>query len=188
MPQPWQGYVETSNCVMAFVPLAPRLTCFQKQSRPTPKGDTTPMPVITTPGTPLSRMRVTIIQVVRQTGTLPRRVARMLALGASFLPRLRSSIFLSLHRGLQGARPSARSVIARSPRDVNAFKSFCCAAAYSLATYSPSSRMTRARRYAPGDIGLCVTDSPAPCSSRYCAIWLARGGCGVALNRPVLAW
>ncbi len=46
----WHGEVETSNCVMARVPLSPRATPSQKRSRPTPNGETTPMPVMTTPG------------------------------------------------------------------------------------------------------------------------------------------
>ena len=32
---------------MAFVPLQPRLTWLQNRSRPTPNGETTPMPVMT---------------------------------------------------------------------------------------------------------------------------------------------
>jgi len=36
--------------VMALVPLAPRLTCSQNRSRPTPNGDTTPIPLTTTRG------------------------------------------------------------------------------------------------------------------------------------------
>ena len=39
---------DASNWVMARVPLSPRLTWSQKHSRPIPKGDTTPMPVMTT--------------------------------------------------------------------------------------------------------------------------------------------
>src|SRR6188472_501649 len=41
---------EGSNSVIARVPLQPRLTCSQKRSRPTPNGDTAPMPVMTTRG------------------------------------------------------------------------------------------------------------------------------------------
>ena len=44
----WQGYDETSNSVIARVPHTPRLTLSQKDSRPTPKVETTPMPEITT--------------------------------------------------------------------------------------------------------------------------------------------
>ena len=57
----WQGYVETSNCVMARVPLQPRLTCCQKRSRPTPNGETTPMPLMTTPMRPGGRHEAHII-------------------------------------------------------------------------------------------------------------------------------
>ena len=39
--------------MMLRVALQPRLTCRQKQSRPTPYGETTPMPVIATRGRPL---------------------------------------------------------------------------------------------------------------------------------------
>ena len=45
-----QANPEASNSVIARVPLQPRLTCSQKRSRPTPNGDTTPMPVMTTRG------------------------------------------------------------------------------------------------------------------------------------------
>jgi hypothetical protein len=41
---------------MAFVPLSPRLMCDQKRSRPTPNGETTPIPLITTLGCPLRRI------------------------------------------------------------------------------------------------------------------------------------
>ena len=41
---------DASNSVIARVPLQPRLTCSQKRSRPTPNGDTTPMPVMTMRG------------------------------------------------------------------------------------------------------------------------------------------
>src|SRR5690349_20820888 len=40
------GYVDTSNSVIARVPLCPVLMAFQNVSRPAPKADTTPMPVI----------------------------------------------------------------------------------------------------------------------------------------------
>jgi hypothetical protein len=43
-----QGNAEASKSVMARVALQPRLTCVQKRSRPTPYGDTTPIPLITT--------------------------------------------------------------------------------------------------------------------------------------------
>src|SRR5687768_14881852 len=52
----WQGEFETSNCVIALVALSPRESASQNRSRPTPKGETTPMPVITTPGCPSTRM------------------------------------------------------------------------------------------------------------------------------------
>jgi hypothetical protein len=39
-----------SKSTIARVPLHPPRTWRQKQSRPTPNGDTTPMPVITTRG------------------------------------------------------------------------------------------------------------------------------------------
>src|SRR5688572_15288014 len=39
---------EASKSVIARVPLQPPRTCSQKRSRPTPNGDTTPMPVMTT--------------------------------------------------------------------------------------------------------------------------------------------
>jgi hypothetical protein len=42
-----QGNVDTSNSVIARVPLTPRLTWSQKRSRPTPKQELTPMPEIT---------------------------------------------------------------------------------------------------------------------------------------------
>src|SRR3954454_23668779 len=41
---------------MARVPLEPRLMPSQKRSRPTPNGETTPMPVITTRGWSASRI------------------------------------------------------------------------------------------------------------------------------------
>src|SRR5947209_3424456 len=44
---------------MVRVPLQPRLTCSQKRSRPTPNGETTPMPVMTTLGSPEWRMTAT---------------------------------------------------------------------------------------------------------------------------------
>ena len=47
-----QASSDASNSVIARVPLQPRLTCSQNRSRPTPNGDTTPMPVITTGGIP----------------------------------------------------------------------------------------------------------------------------------------
>jgi hypothetical protein len=47
----WQGNVETSNSVIARVPLTPRLTWSQKHSRPAPKHDVTPIPEITMRGT-----------------------------------------------------------------------------------------------------------------------------------------
>src|SRR4051812_37326164 len=40
--------LDTSNSSMARVPLHPRLTQSQKRSRPTPNGDTTPIPLMTT--------------------------------------------------------------------------------------------------------------------------------------------
>src|SRR5438045_5296649 len=43
-----QARSDASNSVIARVPLQPRLTCCQKRSRPTPNGETTPMPVTTT--------------------------------------------------------------------------------------------------------------------------------------------
>ena len=42
------GSAETSNSVMALVPLHPSLTRVQYSSRPTPNGETTPMPVMAT--------------------------------------------------------------------------------------------------------------------------------------------
>jgi hypothetical protein len=39
---------DASKSVIARVALQPRLTHSQKRSRPMPKGDTTPMPVMTT--------------------------------------------------------------------------------------------------------------------------------------------
>ena len=44
----WQGYMEASKSAIARVPLHPRLTPLQKRSRPTPYGDTTPIPLMTT--------------------------------------------------------------------------------------------------------------------------------------------
>ena len=44
------GNADASKSVIARVALQPRLTWRQKQSRPTPYGDTTPMPVIATRG------------------------------------------------------------------------------------------------------------------------------------------
>jgi hypothetical protein len=41
-----QGYALASNSVIARVPLAPWRTCSQNVRRPTPKVDTTPIPVI----------------------------------------------------------------------------------------------------------------------------------------------
>ena len=49
--------------MIAFVPLQPRLTWCQKRSRPAPNVETTPMPVMTTPG-PQADMRLTIIRRV----------------------------------------------------------------------------------------------------------------------------
>src|SRR2546430_1969633 len=43
---------DASKSVMVRVPLQPRLTCSQKRSRPTPNGETTPIPVMTTLGSP----------------------------------------------------------------------------------------------------------------------------------------
>src|SRR5258708_7765988 len=43
-----QGNADASKSVMARVALQPRLTCGQNPSRPTPYGDTTPIPLITT--------------------------------------------------------------------------------------------------------------------------------------------
>jgi hypothetical protein len=45
-----QGKAEASNSVMARVALQPRLAHVQKRSRPTPYGETTPMPLMTTLG------------------------------------------------------------------------------------------------------------------------------------------
>ena len=42
----WQANAEASNSSIARVPLTPRVTWSQKRSRPTPNGDTTPMPVM----------------------------------------------------------------------------------------------------------------------------------------------
>jgi hypothetical protein len=42
---------------MARVPLTPRLTLRQKQSRPAPNGETTPIPLMTTRGKPFGCMR-----------------------------------------------------------------------------------------------------------------------------------
>ena len=41
---------DVSNSVIARVPLQPRRTCSQNRSRPTPNGETTPIPVIATCG------------------------------------------------------------------------------------------------------------------------------------------
>ena len=46
---------------MARVPLQPRLTCCQKRSRPTPNGETTPMPLMTTRCGPVERHEAHII-------------------------------------------------------------------------------------------------------------------------------
>ena len=46
------GYCDASKSVIARVPLQPRRMCCQKRSRPTPNGDTTPIPVIATRGMP----------------------------------------------------------------------------------------------------------------------------------------
>src|SRR5688572_1654905 len=62
-PATWQGYSDTSNCVIFRTPLQPPLTCCQKRSRPTPNAETTPMPVITTPGCPLVFICALIIAV-----------------------------------------------------------------------------------------------------------------------------
>ena len=43
-----QGNPLVSNSVMARVPLWPRVTQSQNRSRPTPKGETTPIPLMTT--------------------------------------------------------------------------------------------------------------------------------------------
>jgi hypothetical protein len=43
-----QGYGEASKSTIARVALHPRVTCVQNRSRPTPYGDTTPMPLMTT--------------------------------------------------------------------------------------------------------------------------------------------
>jgi hypothetical protein len=44
----WQGNAEASKSAIARVPLHPRLTPVQKRSRPTPYGETTPIPLMTT--------------------------------------------------------------------------------------------------------------------------------------------
>src|SRR4029453_640030 len=49
---PRTGKVDPANVVMARVPLTPPLTLRQKQSRPAPNGDTTPIPLMTTRGSP----------------------------------------------------------------------------------------------------------------------------------------
>src|SRR4051794_29635017 len=46
-----QGNAEASKSVMRRVALQPRRTCVQNRSRPTPYGDTTPMPLIATRST-----------------------------------------------------------------------------------------------------------------------------------------
>ena len=46
------GYCEALKSVIARVPLQPRRMCCQNRSRPTPNGDTTPIPVIATRGMP----------------------------------------------------------------------------------------------------------------------------------------
>lgn len=46
----WQGKVEASNSVIARVPLCPFLIASQNFSRPAPKAETTPIPVIATRG------------------------------------------------------------------------------------------------------------------------------------------
>jgi hypothetical protein len=66
---------------MARVPLTPRLMLRQKQSRPAPKGETTPIPLMTTRGTPLDRIALTIIPAVQPRGVMPQRFARPIALG-----------------------------------------------------------------------------------------------------------
>jgi protein-S-isoprenylcysteine O-methyltransferase Ste14 len=67
--------------VIARVPLTPRLILRQKQSRPAPNGETTPIPLMTTRGTPLDRIALTIIPAVQSTGAVPQRLARSIALG-----------------------------------------------------------------------------------------------------------
>ena len=52
----WQPNADASNSVIARVPLQPRRTWSQKRSRPTPNGETTPMPLMTTRGWPEWRM------------------------------------------------------------------------------------------------------------------------------------
>ena len=44
------GNRDASKSVIARVPLQPAVTCRQNRSRPTPYGETTPMPVIATRG------------------------------------------------------------------------------------------------------------------------------------------
>jgi hypothetical protein len=66
---------------MARVPLTPRLMLRQKHSRPAPKGETTPIPLMTTRGSPLDRIALTIIPAVQPTGVVPQRLARPIALG-----------------------------------------------------------------------------------------------------------
>ena len=60
-----QGYVETSNSVIARVPLWPLLMASQNLSRPAPNAETTPMPVIATRGC-FSNMRTPYNIAVRK--------------------------------------------------------------------------------------------------------------------------
>src|SRR3954469_9707485 len=53
----------------------------QKQSRPAPNGETTPIPLMTTRGSPFERIALTIIPAVQPTGVVPRQLARPIALG-----------------------------------------------------------------------------------------------------------
>ena len=68
--------------MIARVPLTPRLTLRQKQSRPAPNGDTTPSPLMTTRGSPFGLHGVTIIPAVqRDRRRYPPWLARPMALG-----------------------------------------------------------------------------------------------------------
>src|SRR5262245_34248103 len=81
------GNGEGSKSVIARVPLQPRLTCDQKHSRPTPKGETAPMPVMTTRGPPECRISLSYATVrlggrwVVRVGACVHRVALYLRTG-----------------------------------------------------------------------------------------------------------
>src|ERR1041385_1103654 len=64
---------------MRRVALQPWRMCCQKHSRPTPNGDTTPMPLMTTVGPAVACMGVTIIPTVSVSGSVPTNGARIFA-------------------------------------------------------------------------------------------------------------